>query len=97
MDILLFPSLYEGFGLVPLEAQVSNLSVLASDRVAPQVFATKNITKISGFDKGIWSKRLESLASTNEQKRDWLDPALENFDVEKQANEIANLLESERQ
>lgn len=97
MDVLLFPSLYEGFGLVPLEAQVSNLSILASSKVAPQVFVTKNITKISNFDKDIWSKKLETLEIRNEEERNKLEPALGNFDVEKQAIEISNLLESERQ
>ncbi|MFU2189758.1 glycosyltransferase [Lacticaseibacillus paracasei] len=29
----MFPSLFEGFGLVALEAQISNLPVIASDKI----------------------------------------------------------------
>ena len=69
MDILIFPSLYEGFGLVPLEAQVSNLLVLASNKVAPQVFVTENIKKIDNFDKKNWVQILEkSKCKTNNER-----------------------------
>ncbi|MBS6635998.1 MAG: glycosyltransferase [Lactobacillus gasseri] len=96
LDILIFPSLYEGFGLVPLEAQVSNLLVLASDKVAPQVFVTKNINKISNFDKDTWDKVLENLKFKTVQQREGIDYSLEKFDVKRQAAEISNLLESEK-
>lgn len=96
MDVLLFPSLYEGFGLVPLEAQVSNLPVLASDKVAPQVFITKNIKKIVGFDRKKWLQILINTDFKTENERSILDSSLNKFDIKKQVAHIFDLLESER-
>ena len=45
MDILLFPSLYEGFGIVAIEAQCSGLRVAASDTVPDSV----NLTGLVSF------------------------------------------------
>ena len=95
MDILIFPSLYEGFGLVPLEAQVSNLLVLASNKVAPQVFVTENIKKIDNFDKKNWVQILEKSKCKTNNERAILNSLLYKFDVEKQAAQISSLLESE--
>ncbi|GMM13175.1 glycosyltransferase [Lactobacillus amylovorus subsp. animalium] len=91
MDVLLFPSLYEGFGLVPLEAQVSNLMVLASNNVAPQVFVTKNIKKIEGFNKKDWTQKLELKTDSTRLK---MNPLLNEFDVKRQAVLISNLIEN---
>ena len=43
MDIFLFPSKYEGFGIVAVEAQCAGLPVLASDRIPYEVGVTENI------------------------------------------------------
>ena len=40
MDVLLFPSLHEGFGLVALEAQASGLPCLLADTITPEVGVT---------------------------------------------------------
>ena len=93
--LLIIPSLYEGFGLVPLEAQVSNLLVLASNKVAPQVFATENIKKIDNFDKKNWVQILEKSKCKTNNERAILNSLLYKFDVEKQAAQISSLLESE--
>lgn len=46
MDCLLFPSLFEGLGMVAIEAQAAGLPVIMSDRV-PQVAAIDNYKRIS--------------------------------------------------
>ena len=93
MDLLIFPSLYEGFGLVPLEAQVSNLPVLASSNVAPQVFCTQSIKKIEGFSKKDWNNVLNNMKFKKMNERERIDPALKKFDVSTQVSSISNLLD----
>lgn len=93
MDLLIFPSLYEGFGLVPLEAQVSNLPVLASSNVAPQVFCTQSIKKIEGFSKEDWNNVLNNMKFKKINERERIDPALKKFDVSTQVSSISNLLD----
>ena len=95
MDVLLFPSLYEGFGLVPLEAQVSNLPVLASDKVASEVFITKNINKIKGFNKEDWVRNLEEAEFKTNNARLKMNSSLNKFDVKKQATQISKLIENQ--
>lgn len=44
MDMFLFPSSFEGFGLVAIEAQTAGLPVLASDRISRETNLTELIT-----------------------------------------------------
>ncbi len=67
MDVFLFPSLYEGLGMVLIEAQVNGLPCLASSEV-PQ---TAKITNIIDFidlkeDRSIW---VEKILNTHSSKR----------------------------
>lgn len=52
MDILLFPSLFEGLGNVVLEAQISGLPVLVSDKV-PRDCGLTELVKFLPIDKGV--------------------------------------------
>lgn len=94
MDVLIFPSLYEGFGLVPLEAQVSNLPVLASNKIAPQVFATENIKSISTFNEDEWVKNLSEIQFKQNEERELFIESLDKFDVKSQALKVSKILES---
>ena len=58
MDILVFPSLYEGFGLVPLEAQVSNLPIFVSINIPISVCVTPAVTRIAGFKVKKWKDQM---------------------------------------
>lgn len=62
-DVLLFPSHFEGFGFVPLEAQASGLRVFASDRIPADVMQTKSITAIALGDLAKWAVKVESYLS----------------------------------
>lgn len=58
MDVFLFPSLYEGFGMVLLEAQISGLTCIASKDVIPQeVNVTNEIKWVSlNQDANQWAE-----------------------------------------
>jgi glycosyltransferase involved in cell wall biosynthesis len=45
MDVFLFPSLYEGLGLVVLEAQAAGLPTVLSDTIPPEVEVAADLTK----------------------------------------------------
>lgn len=47
MDVFVFPSTYEGFGMVLIEAQVSGLHCVVSDSIPKEVFLTPLITGVS--------------------------------------------------
>lgn len=59
-DVLLFPSLFEGFGFVPLEAQASGLQVVASDQIPHDVMLTDSIVALPLNEPKMWIKNLRS-------------------------------------
>lgn len=91
MDAFLFPSKYEGFGLVALEAQISNLPVLASNTNIEKIFATNNIKKMNDLNPTNWGKELKKMLN-HSLDRDHLDPALQKFSVDYQAKELQQIL-----
>lgn len=59
MDIFIFPSLYEGLGIVLIEAQASGLNCLVSDKVPKNVAITDRIEFISlNKPANYWSKKI---------------------------------------
>lgn len=92
MDALLFTSKYEGFGLVALEAQISKLPVLASNTNIEEIFATKNIYKMDNLDVSTWATKLEKVINDLNNRNNQIEPELQKFSVEKQAETIQNLL-----
>ena len=57
MDMLALPSLFEGLGLVGVEAQASGLKVLASEFVPRTMDVTGNVEFIK-LDKAIWFQKI---------------------------------------
>lgn len=65
MDVFLFPSLYEGLGIVAIEAQISGLFCLVSDRVPKEVQISNNIKFFSLDDNNkVWAKEIKKQSKT---------------------------------
>lgn len=58
MDIFLFPSLYEGLGIVSIEAQVSGLHVFASTKVPRESDITGLCSFIELGNPQVWAKKI---------------------------------------
>lgn len=63
LDVLIFPSLFEGFGFVPLEAQASGLYVIASDQIPRDVMITSSIAELSLKSTDKWLDVLDRYLS----------------------------------
>lgn len=59
-DILILPSFYEGFGMVLLEAQVSNLTCIVSTGIPIEAKIVDNVKFISLDDKREWISELNN-------------------------------------
>lgn len=90
MDIFWFPSLFESFGMVALEAQVSGLKVLISNKV-PNKICLSNKCEILPLDEDIWyRKTINNMIKSD--KRDFLQTNIfGNYDLSKTVTYFQNL------
>lgn len=62
MDLFLFPSLFEGFGIVLIEAQTSGIPCLVSDTI-PQEVCITDLVRMRNIkeEKGTWADEIERI------------------------------------
>lgn len=65
MDIFLFPSLYEGLGIVGIEAQTAGLPVIASNKIPKMMKVTNNVVFINLSDIYSWCLYVEKYKCLN--------------------------------
>lgn len=68
MDVFVFPSLFEGFGLSLLEAQCSGLRCIGSTNVPKTAFVTKTAERVSLDEPDKWNHILEETAKGYDRK-----------------------------
>ena len=69
MDAFLFPSFYEGFGTVIIEAQCSALPMLASDSIPSETKLCDSVEFASIKEKpAIWADKILALIEKNDRK-----------------------------
>ena len=92
MDVFLFPSLYEGLGIVAIEAQVSGLPVVMSDQV-PNEACISDLVTVCNLNSGIdiWAETLMNMAKKPRNRGSYANCAKQaGFDV----SENVKILES---
>lgn len=95
-DVLVFPSLWEGLGMVAVEAQCSGLNVIMSDTVPDEAIVCKKLV----LTKSIKEKASEwahSIAATeiNHDRRKYADVvANSHFSIQNSVNRLIHLYES---
>lgn len=90
MDVFALPSLYEGFGMALLEAQVSGLSCVVSNRVSPEVVLSDGC-KLLPLEDGadVWAHEIWS-QFTDGFREPLAAEAFERFDIEKTAKNLVS-------
>lgn len=90
MDMLLFPSLWEGLPLTLVEAQVNSLPCLISDVIDPDVKLTTSLQRMSlSKSSKEWAAKLLSLKSTRTRNKMIKDN--NKYDILISAQELARL------
>lgn len=67
MDAFVLPSLFEGFGIVNIEAQCNGLPCVISDKVSTECILAKDLVSVCSLDDGPekWAKRILEVVSEN--------------------------------
>ncbi len=83
MDIFLFPSFFEGLGIVGIEAQASGLPCVFSDVIPNDACVTDLVTKISlEKDAKCWASVINSVELNKERSSYYREVSKAGYDVE---------------
>lgn len=95
MDVLIFPSLFEGLPLVLVEAQASNLLIFASDVITTKVKFNDNLKLISlDESEQTWSKIINNNIDLINNRNDDISSIVKNgFDIKIEADKIQKFFE----
>lgn len=97
MDILVFPSVFEGLGLVLIEAQAAGLPCFTSDVVPQTTKVSDNIEYLSlNKDSEEWANTIFNYSYAQERNCDDLIKNLQTkgFDISEQAKNFVELIKS---
>lgn len=101
MDLFLFPSLYEGLGMVVIEAQCSNLPCVCSTEVPKTAVISKNISFVDLKESAsLWKKECEKYYKFFDRKNNIENAKKSGFDIVTEAKKLVykynELLKGER-
>ncbi|MBO5143532.1 MAG: glycosyltransferase family 1 protein [Clostridia bacterium] len=90
MDVFVFPSLFEGLGIVAIEAQASGTPVVCSDRLPPETEVTSIYKRLSLDDAPeIWAKECLDIVKLDKCKTNLLSDIIKSgFDLSSTVNEL---------
>ena len=70
MDVFIFPSLFEGLGIVAIEAQASGTPIICSDRLPPEIEISPIYKKMSLDESAeVWANEAIKLTDENRSKQ----------------------------
>lgn len=92
IDILILPSLFEGLGLVGIEAQASGLNVLVSDNVPSAIDVTGNVDFLT-LDIQLWVSKLLDIKSNIDRLEQGSKVYGSIYDLNVQVNKIYSYYE----
>ncbi|MBU9838079.1 glycosyltransferase [Rahnella sp. L72c] len=91
IDVFLFPSLHEGFGLAAVEAQAAGLPVIASLHVPRLIDVTERISHHSLSHLCAWTSEIDAWMAQPVRKEINTDVITGRFSIGKNAQEILRL------
>lgn len=94
MDVFLFPSRYEGFGISLLEAQANGLKTFASSNVIPEEVKVTNLIDFISLNKcpEYWAEVILQYSKGYDRYSRIEEIKLSGFDINDQVNIFENLL-----
>ncbi len=92
MDCFVFPSLFEGLPLTLVEAQVSGLPCVISDRIADEVMISDIIQELPLDNISKWIEAIESLRKRNYDRKLYADiVGNKGYDMQKEVKKLEEI------
>ena len=90
MDVFIFPSLYEGFGIALVEAQASGKRCIVSDNINPSAFVSSLVVPLPLRDKKKWC---DAILGRIDGPR--YEDRLSDYDISKEIRKLERLYRGE--
>lgn len=92
MDLFLFPSLYEGLGMVLIEAQTASLLSIASTEVPSCVNITGNVSFLSINNSNLWCNKIIELVELSKVRKGCKKKIIDaGYDIKKESKKLLNI------
>ena len=89
MDVFVFPSRFEGLGIVAIEAQAAGLPVFCSEAIPKEAFVTKQMYPISLGEGAVnWAKRISAFRIVQDRAAMASQVRQSGFDIQDVAREM---------
>lgn len=92
-DLFLFPSIFEGLGIVLIEAQTTGLKCLIADNITDEVKLSDDITKISlEAPKSQWVNQMELLLCQKTSRlNSWKKTSEKKYTIKQSSEKLQNI------
>ena len=95
MDIFLFPSFYEGLGIVLIEAQCAGLPCVISNRVPKEAIFQENVLSLDIDESSIpdWIEKIKNIQLGSFPRSKISTKLLENYDIKNVTKDLLKIYE----
>ena len=91
-DVFFFPSLFEGLGIVLIEAQANGLPIVCSDAIPQEAIVCENVIKLNfAVSENIWQKALIAQTKQEHNVNNYMFVKEANFDISSSAKQLEML------
>ena len=70
MDMFIFPSRFEGLGIVAIESQAAGLPTLCADTIVDEVNITSKFVRVHGWNPSDWADKMNALLLDRDNRTD---------------------------
>lgn len=97
MDIFVFPSLYEGLPITLIEAQMSGIPIIMSDKIPAETIYNSNVQVLGISDSDIdeWCEKIIKYKEESINRKNIAEKLIKEYDVKSIVNKLEKIYDGE--